>query len=391
MAIYQARMPKSTANILPLTPPSTVEKKDQFTKSSVQYKNISPVRPKKLLQDLIDTNIRTENTKKISKKRRLLRLKPNSIISIDSHGLPKPSEQSKYDYLNDVINSSENIIIVAGAGISTHVGIPDFRSQQNGLYTVDKYNKSLFDLNLIYSDEETTKNFNHLMIDLFSKSLNAEPTPFHRLIDKIAEQGRLKRLYTQNIDSLETKLKNLNTQIPLSISKKPYPNLIQLHGTITETKCSKCNNITKLVPSQFQTNENSDGSLMPTCKECEEMEMVRSVAGIRSKGVGYIRPLVTLYNEVHADGETLADIINYDIKQKKCDSLIIVGTTLSIPHVKKLCQNLAHAMKTNKRKKKGNVIFISNEMPNQSLLNSFQDMIDLIVLGDCQNLCKYLT
>ncbi len=42
-------------------------------------------------------------------------------------------EEQKPDALNEIIEESEHIVFLGGAGVSTESGIPDFRSK-NGLY-----------------------------------------------------------------------------------------------------------------------------------------------------------------------------------------------------------------------------------------------------------------
>ena len=43
------------------------------------------------------------------------------------------SEEQKADALNEIVERSEHIVFLGGAGVSTESGIPDFRSK-NGLY-----------------------------------------------------------------------------------------------------------------------------------------------------------------------------------------------------------------------------------------------------------------
>ncbi|CCF56912.1 hypothetical protein KAFR_0B06160 [Kazachstania africana CBS 2517] len=341
----------------PITPPSTVKKETKFVAHE-------KVKPRRLFRS-------------VSSKSKY-RPKPNTCLELDS-GLGKPSESKNLDLLAHVLQNSQQMVMITGAGISTHAGIQDFRSQ-NGLYRTSTSMKSLFDYNQVYSNEQTTANFNKLMVDIYEKSNNADPTPFHLLIDKINRQGRLRRVYTQNIDSIEWKLLS-----DLKNSSK----LVQLHGTILKTKCNKCQKIEDFETQLFPVSADSSLPLIPNCKQCEEFEMVRSVAGLRSKGVGKIRPMITLYNEpYHENSDTLAKIINHDLKYNKIDCLLIVGTTLSIQSVKTLAVNFTKLIKSKGRK--GYVIFISNEMPSDNLLKLFKDGIDLIVLGDCQKLYNFL-
>ena len=416
---------------LPLTPPPTDRPKSKYIRSgdilladgSVETAAILPIRPKRLLDDLknLEEVETCDNSKKKKKRKKqegvatraktykLRTSKPNSVLNIDSP-IQGSADVENLEFLRDALSRSKNIVVVAGAGISTYAGIPDFRSKDNGLYTAKRKTKTaengqvtakreVFDLNYIYSSERATLQFNDMMVFLYKKYKTTPPSPFHLLLDTLACEGRLKRLYTQNIDSLETKLPHLHTVTPLTQATRPYPTLIQLHGSIRTVRCSKCQAITEMVPDNFLTSDcprDSSASLLPPCTQCQEYATMRAAAGLRSTGIGYVRPTVTLFNEVqHPDSEILAEIVNFDTKystrtkKARVDCLIIVGTTLAIPSVRKLCLNLSSVLRKNRG---GPVFFVSNEMPSKTVLRAFRDSggFDLIVLGDCQKLASLL-
>ncbi len=68
------------------------------------------------------------------------------------------------------------------------------------------------------------------MCDMYHRLEVAAPTQFHLLLAAFAEEGRLHRLYTQNIDGIDTQLAPLKTLIPLP--KKEWPKTIQLYGDL---------------------------------------------------------------------------------------------------------------------------------------------------------------
>ena len=421
----------------PLTPPPTDRPKSKYVGSRDALladgsAAVLPIRPKRLLDDLknlekvetsgSDDDKRRQRKKKVKvvtrvKTHTLRTLKPNSVLNIDCP-IQEAEDVENLEFLRDALSNCKNIVVVAGAGISTYAGIPDFRSRDNGLYTAKRRKKTattttttelengqiaakreVFDLNYIYSSERATLEFNDMMVYPYNKYKTATPSPFHFLLDTLASEGRLKRLYTQNIDSLETKLPHLNTVTPLTQATKPYPTLIQLHGSIRTVRCSKCQAITEMLPDNFLTSNcpgDSSASLLPPCTQCQEYATMRTAAGLRSTGIGYVRPTVTLFNETqHPDSEILAEIVNFDTKystrtkKTRVDCLIIVGTTLAIPSVRRLCLNLSSVLRKNRG---GPVFFVSNEMPSKTVLRAFRDSggFDLIVLGDCQKLASLL-
>ena len=105
----------------------------------------------------------------------------------------------------DVLHKKRKIVVIAGAGISVSAGIPDFRSSA-GLFSslrkehkLKSSGKDLFDAS-VYRDDNSTADFHDMVRSLSQKTKDAQPTPFHHLLATLAEQGRLHRLYTQNVE-----------------------------------------------------------------------------------------------------------------------------------------------------------------------------------------------
>jgi NAD-dependent histone deacetylase SIR2 len=82
----------------------------------------------------------------------------------------------------------------------------------------------MFDMSM-YNDPESTKLLNQVMCDMYRYIETSSPTQFHRVLKGLAEERRLQRLYTQNIDGIDTQLPPLKTLIPLP-KKKPWPRTI---------------------------------------------------------------------------------------------------------------------------------------------------------------------
>lgn len=355
---------------LPLTPPSSTKKGTNIKADD------NRVTPKRLISQL-----------KLSTRKPRLKYRPSpfSTFALDDYidGIvgTKHTREDDAEFLRYTLNYSKRIICVVGAGISVAAGIPDFRSS-DGLFNSMKSNvissgKESFDFNKVYTSDERSNIFHDMIINLHKLSNETEPTDFHKMLNELSGQDRLVRLYTQNIDGLDTRLSNLTTKIPL---KKPIPKTIQLHGSVEYMECNMCSKLDKFNPQLFK----SDEEIVPSCPQCKEFEEVRSIAGLRAKGVGKLRPRVVLYNEIHPEGEIIGDIATSDLK-KRIDCLIIAGTSLKIPGVIQMCKKFIDKI----RSTKGIVIYVNKEMPSQSLLNTLGH-IDLIVLGDCQKLTKLI-
>lgn len=85
----------------------------------------------------------------------------------------------------------KNIIILTGAGVSTYSGIPDFRGK-DGIYK--KYTEKDF-------SSSSSKNVEAIQ-EFANACLKKEPNIIHQFCAFIDKMGWLKRLFTQNIDSL---------------------------------------------------------------------------------------------------------------------------------------------------------------------------------------------
>jgi NAD-dependent histone deacetylase SIR2 len=226
--------------------------------------------------------------------------------------------------------------------------------------------KLLFDA-AVYQDDALTGPFHELVRSLSVEAAKCQPTKFHEMLASLGKENRLKRLYTQNIDGLETSMQPLETEIPLSV-KGRWPITIQLHGSITKMVCQKCRHLQNLEPEKFCEAD------PPDCEECAGNDRARIGAGQRSHGVGRMRPRIVLYNEHNPDEEAITSVMNADIKSRP-RVLIVAGTSLKIPGVRRLVKSLCTVIRS---RKDGVTMFINNEPPAGK---EFDNCFDLIVQG----------
>ncbi len=192
--------------------------------------------------------------------------------------------KEKLEKLKNIINESNNIVFFGGAGVSTESGIPDFRSK-DGLYN-QKYKyppEQILSHTFFYENPEEFYKFYQDKMNV----LNAEPNITHLKLHELETKGKLKCVITQNIDGLH--------------QKAGSKNVIELHGTIYNNYCPKCE---KTYDAEYIFST----SKVPRCS-CGKI----------------IRPDVVLYEEPLKDN--FYDAIEYI---KKCDTLIIAGTSLTV-------------------------------------------------------------
>lgn len=182
--------------------------------------------------------------------------------------LNKRQRLPQYQTIDDaarLLNESKNILVVTGAGVSTSLGIPDFRSKSTGFYSKlqdmgFQEPEEVFDL---HTFDEDPSLFYSLAGDILP-DLN-KWTPTHQFIRMIQDKGKLLRNYTQNIDNIES-------HAGICAEK-----LIQCHGSWAFATCRKCGN---KVPGE-QIFESIRAKQVAKCKKCEVS--LRAPAGIKRK------------------------------------------------------------------------------------------------------------
>lgn len=259
--------------------------------------------------------------------------------------------------------------------------VPDFRSS-TGLFSslrsqhkLKSSGKELFDAS-VYKDDSSTTSFHSMVRELSRLTKNAEPTPFHHMLATLAEEGRLLRLYSQNVDGIDTSLEPLATKVPLN-NKGPWPKTIQLHGGLAKMVCSKCGHLQDFDGTLFE------GPDAPDCENCVEIDSVRIAAGSRRHGIGRMRPRMVLYNEYNPDEEAIGAVSAADLK-KVADAVIVVGTSLKIPGIRRLVKEMCS---TTRDRKNGFTAWIN--LDGEPGGPEFKDCWDLIVRGECDEVARH--
>lgn len=192
----------------------------------------------------------------------------------------------KINKLQNIIDSSDNIVFFGGAGVSTESGIPDFRSV-DGLYN-QKYDyppeEILSHTFFMNKREEFYRFYKDKMLEL-----DIEPNAAHKKLAELEEAGKLKAVVTQNIDGLHQK----------AGSKIVY----ELHGTVHKNYCMSCGKF-------FDARYVKAAEKIPYCDECG----------------GIVKPDVVLYEE-GLDDKTVRGAVN---SIANADVLIIAGTSLTV-------------------------------------------------------------
>jgi NAD-dependent deacetylase sirtuin 2 len=192
-------------------------------------------------------------------------------------------------------DACKNIVVMCGAGVSVSAGIPDFRTPGTGLYdnlaAYDlPYPQAVFEIGFFKSNPEPFYLLaSHLQPGKF------EPTKTHKFIKLLEKKKKLRRCFTQNIDSLETKA---------GVSEEL---VVAAHGNFDTARCLRghSQNIEKVMEHVAK------GQPM-RCEQCEE----------------YVKPDIVFF------GENLpvrfGQLAKVDFNRENCDLLIVMGTSLQV-------------------------------------------------------------
>ena len=144
--------------------------------------------------------------------------------------------------LIQIIRSADHILVLTGAGISSESGIPTFRQAQTGLWA--RYRpEDLATPEAFHNNPQRVWEWYTWRRDLIK---NAKPNPGHDALVKMENRTPNFTLVTQNVDNLHR----------AAGSRK----IIEFHGNIFRTKCSKENLIVESWPDT--------GEVPPRCPRC---------------------------------------------------------------------------------------------------------------------------
>ncbi|KAF6836516.1 histone deacetylase [Colletotrichum musicola] len=268
-----------------------------------------------------------------------------SILSLAiSRELSKRAKLFRYNTVDDAVEllqRSNNIIVLTGAGISTSLGIPDFRSKGTGLYSQLEHlglndPQEVFDISVFKQDPTI---FYTVAKDILPSTDRFTPT--HAFISMLQQKGKLLTNYTQNIDNLEAKA-------GISPDK-----MIQCHGSFATATCVQCG--FKCVGDEIFPDIKA--GKIPRCPRCvQNLRPNGSTKRKRSAGterkrrrfssddstsdseydipsVGVMKPDITFFGEALPD-EFSRRLTEHD--RDKVDLVIVIGTSLKVTPVSEI-------------------------------------------------------
>lgn len=259
------------------------------------------------------------------------------------------------EHVLDKLRSAKKIMVITGAGISTSLGIPDFRSSKGFYSRISNLGLSdpqeVFDLEIFQTDPGIFYSIAHMILP--PDNVYA---PLHKFIRLLQDKGKLLRNYTQNIDNLEA-----NAGIR-------YDKMIQCHGSFAFATCVTCGYQVKgeAIYPQMRSKEIA---YCPKCAGQRKKLLARDDTYV-AESYGVMKPNITFFGE--ALPSLFHDNINQDLRDT--DLIISIGTSLKVAPVADIVDK------------------VPPEVP-QILIN--RDQIhhcnfDVSLLGYCDDVVSYL-
>jgi NAD-dependent deacetylase len=187
------------------------------------------------------------------------------------------------------------VLVITGAGVSAESGIPTFRGK-------DGYWRNLNPAKL--ATPEAFANNPTLVWEWYRERRQriraARPNPAHQAIVKLAAHTNEFLLLTQNVDDLHLRAESQGQRLPRD-------KVVQIHGDIFETRCSRCA-CSRREPEEEDSN-------LPRCTECGEL----------------MRPGVVWFGE-RLELRKIEQVDNY-LARALCDVVIVAGTTAAFGYI----------------------------------------------------------
>ena len=192
------------------------------------------------------------------------------------------------DQLLELIENSNYITALTGAGISTESGIPDYRTPGKGMW--EKVDMNVVSMSGFLEDPSRYYNYS---LDLYEIRSKAEPNPAHYMLAKLEEIGKLKGIVTQNVDSLHTRAGSVNVH--------------ELHGSLRQVVCLECSSLSDMDSAMSRV---MGGENPPLCEQCG----------------GVLKPNTVFFGEAlpRIPWEESVELI------KKTDLLLTIGSSLQV-------------------------------------------------------------
>jgi NAD-dependent deacetylase len=205
---------------------------------------------------------------------------------------PEPSLEAAIGQARELIDHSEQIVVLTGAGISTDSGIPDFRGPQ-GLWTRNPEAEKMATLEHYMNEPQVRVRSWQMKLEQIEAART--PNAGHRALVALERQDKLHTLITQNVDGLHHDAGSDPAKV------------VEIHGTLREVVCMACD---ERAPMERALMRVRAGEEDPSCRSCGGI--------LKSATISFGQGLV------------FDDLSRSEAAARECDLILAVGTTLGV-------------------------------------------------------------
>lgn len=191
-----------------------------------------------------------------------------------------------------LIASSQRIVVLTGAGISTDSEIPDFRGPQ-GVWTKNPAAEKMATLQHYVEDPEVRKRA--WASRRSSPVWHAKPNLGHEALLRLELLDKLDLLITQNIDGLH------------AAAGSDPSRMVEIHGSIRDVVCLSCS---FRAPMDHALGRVDAGEEDPACHDCGGI--------LKSSTISFGQSLIT------------EDLQRSELAAQNCDLILAIGSTLAV-------------------------------------------------------------
>ncbi len=190
----------------------------------------------------------------------------------------------------ELVQQAQRIVALTGAGISTELGIPDFRSPGS----IWQQSPPVSYADFIHKPE-ARRHYWESRRNLSSQVATAQPNAAHRALADLERRNKLLGVITQNFDGLHQDAGNKAEHV------------IELHGTSRAAACTLCGSRSSMTELQQRIDA---GEIDPRCPLCG----------------GYMKSATILF------GQRVPEVELTRAKQliELCDLFLVVGSSLKV-------------------------------------------------------------
>ena len=211
---------------------------------------------------------------------------------------PEPLEpiQEKQEATPEIvatmIKNAKYPVVITGAGISTESMLQTRKQLWEQLNRIEYVS--------IWKYFEESRNLWNLVKKFLSEAnYNPQPNRAHQVLAELEKEGKIKAIITQNVDNLH--------------QAAGSKNVIEMHGTLSQVKCSNCDIVFNKTCAEFVKGSKSE--IPPPCTEFGKEQCISHIPGS-------LRPNVVLFGEL-----VPASIVKEALEHiKKSDLVLVVGT-----------------------------------------------------------------